>query len=105
MSGSKVLTQDYIKENASTKEGVEYIKEYLLNARIAFGVSNLLGFLGDELKVLSRPLTEDEAHNACSVLLYCLTKIPHEQVLDYIKQCEDDAKARQTFEPKVVGTA
>jgi hypothetical protein len=105
MSESKVLTKEYIQENSSTDEGVDFIKDYLINARISFGLMNVLSYLGNEARVLSRVLSENEAQDICNILLYCLKKTPHDQILEYIKSCEDDEKSRKVFEPETFGSA
>jgi len=62
----RFLSPEEILAMSKTEDGKELLKKYILRARTALAVHEMLTYF-DELGVLSRALTAEEQQNMCSL--------------------------------------
>lgn len=80
-----VLSPVEIKLMSKTIAGRKKLQQYLLMARTAMATQEILSYLGDELRVFSRPLSAEEMQNACNILWHTFFTSTAEELSNYIE--------------------
>ena len=69
-------------EKSRTEEGRKEVKQYILQARMAYGVQIMF----EALNII--PDVRDQ-HKACQMMYDCLFRVPIEQVMDWAQSCAE----------------
>jgi hypothetical protein len=80
------LSPDQILVLSETVEGRAKVKRYILMARTAYSVQEMLNYLQNELNIFSRALSPTEQQNLCNVLFYCFFQLEQEAVCQYVEE-------------------
>jgi hypothetical protein len=83
------LSPEEIKLMSKTPLGRKKLQNYLLMARTAMSVQEILSYLGEELRVFSRPLSPEEMQNVCNILWHVFFVSTSEELSNYIKSVVD----------------
>jgi hypothetical protein len=86
------LSPEQILVLSETVEGRRKVKRYILMARTAYSVQEILSYLQNEVKIFTRVLSPTEQQTLCNVLFCCLFEVDQSVICDYVEQIHEHFK-------------
>lgn len=86
----KLLTPSEIMELAKTEAGRKQVGDYIMRARVAYGVQSLFESLG--------VVPPQETQQMCCQAMYdCITRVPLDYVMEWCKDAAESLKESDEF--------
>ena len=99
----QLIGDEEIKRIEQTPEGMHRLAMIKISSRVAYAAMQMIGYLKNDLDVLTRNMTYQEREDFCNVLYHSLLKSSQEEIDRYIEECYEHIEEHKFQMPATMG--